>query len=301
MDQKTSETGGMKAVISGWDGFIGSHLASALASRGIQVIPIPRDLLYSVLELNAFFTNEQPDYIFHLAAYGNMAGQKDISTTFSANLSCGFNMLKESVDIPYRAFINFGTSSEYGRKSQAMSEADVLAPETFYAATKAGLTHLAGAFARQFRKPIFTVRPFSVYGPAEAEFRFIPTVVRCMLTGKSFPLDEHANHDWVYVDDFVEGVLLIIENAHRLSDDYRVINVGSGHMYSNKEVCETLKQIAGRDYLAMPISGLRANDSQVWKSDNRLISSLGFSTRYTLAQGLARTFEYYGKKYEINR
>ena len=288
----------MKAVISGSSGFLGSHLARALVSRGLQVTPIARDLLYSAIDLNRFLTKEQPDYVFHLAAYGHIAGKKDISTTFAANLVCGFNLLKESLHIPYRAFVNFGSSSEYGRKTRAMSETDALAPETFYAATKAGLTHLSGAFARQFSKPIFTVRPFSVYGPAEAESKFIPTVIHSLLTGIPFPLDENAQHDWIYIDDFIAGVLLVIEHAQRLSDNQRVINVGSGEMHSNKEICETLKQIAGRDYRATSATGLRAHDSSVWQSDNRLISSLGFHPRHTLAQGLARTFEHYRQKHE---
>jgi len=289
----------MKAVISGYDGFIGSHLASAITLMGIQVIPIHRNLLYSAPDLKGFFMKENPDYIFHLAAYGNMASQKDIPTIFAANLVSGFNMLNESADIRYRAFINFGTSSEYGRKSKAMSEEDFLAPETFYAATKAGLTHLAGVFAKQLCKPIFTVRPFSVYGPAEADFRFIPTVIRSILTGIPFPLDENANHDWVYIDDFIEAILLVIKNVNHLCGKYSVINIGSGHMYSNKEVCETLKKIVGKDYSATPVTGLRTGASQVWQSGNEIISTLGFQPKFTLTQGLARTFNYYREKYEI--
>jgi len=235
--------------------------------------------------------------VLHLAAYGNMANQKEAALIFGANMVCTFNMLQESLDVPYRALITFGTSSEYGRKSTAMSEQDALAPETIYAATKAGATHLACAFAKQHEKPIFIVRPFSIYGPAEADFRFIPTVIRSMLTGKAFPLDELANHDWTHVDDLVSAVLLVMEQAHHLKDTHRVLNVGTGRMHSNKEVCETLKQISGRDYMATPLPGLRRNDSPVWLCDNQLITSIGFSPRYALSEGLRQTYEYYRKKY----
>ncbi len=262
------------------------------------MVPIARELLFSPLDLAGFFKREQPDCIFHLAAYGNMASQKDLSMTFAANLTATFNMLKESLEVPYRAFVNFGSSSEYGRKSEAMSEQDVLAPETLYGAAKAGATHLGEAFAAQFAKPIFTVRPFSVYGPGEAGFRFIPTVIRSMLTGASFPLDEDANHDWIYIEDFVAAVLLLVERAPCLPAAHRVYNVGSGRMYSNKQVCETLKQVTGRDYRASPLSGLRRHDSAVWVSDNSRISSLGFRPRHSLAEGLEKTYLYYKEMHE---
>ena len=283
----------MKAVISGSHGFIGSHLSQVLTSRGLKVIPIQREFLLSPADLGEFFRREMPDYIYHLAGYGNMADQKDPAMTFAANLAATFNLLKESLAVPYRAFINFGTSSEYGRKTKAMSEEDLLAPETLYAAAKAGVTHLAGAFAKQHDKPIFTFRPFSVYGPGEADFRFIPTVIRSMLTGKSFPLDERANHDWIYIDDLLDAVLLVLDQAPNLTEAHRVLNVGSGRMYSNKQVCETLKKASGLEYIATPASGLRRNDSSVWVSDNRLIASLGFQPRHSLSDGLGRTFQYY--------
>jgi nucleoside-diphosphate-sugar epimerase len=287
----------MKAAISGHDGFIGSHLAATLSKQGFEVAPISQELLYSPPALKSFFDSEKPDYVFHLAAYGNMANQKEAQMIFDANLGTTFNMLQQSVSLPYRAFITFGTSSEYGRKQTAMSEEEVLAPETLYAATKAGATHLARAFAKQFEKPIFVVRPFSIYGPGEADFRFIPTVIRSMLTGKSFPLDEHANHDWTFIDDIVSAVMILMEKAPKLGDRYRVLNVGTGRMHSNKEVCETLRGISGRNYDATLLPGLRRNDSSVWMCDNALVSSIGFSPKFTLADGLRRTYEYYQKKY----
>ena len=244
-----------------------------------------------------FFDKEQPDYFLHLAAYGNMANQKEAAMIFDANLVCTFNMLQQSLGVPYRAFIAFGTSSEYGRKSTAMSESDALAPETLYAATKAGATYLARAFANQHDKPVFVVRPFSIYGPGEADFRFIPTVIRSMLTGKSFPLDQEANHDWTFIDDMVSGVLLVMDQASKLDERYGVLNVGTGRMHSNKEVCETLKKISGKDYSAKSLPGLRKDDSAVWMCDNRLISSIGFKPRFTLAEGLRQTYDYFQKKY----
>ncbi len=288
-----------KVAISGHDGFIGSHLAATLRSKGTEVAAISQDLLYAPAALKNFFDKEEPDHILHLAALRQHGEPKEKAANDLRRQS-GLHVqhaLQQSLDVPYRSFIAFGTSSEYGRKATAMSETDPLAPETLYAATKAGATHLARAFAKQHDKPVFVVRPFSIYGPAEADFRFIPTVIRSMLAGKSFPLDEHANHDWTFIDDMVSAVLLVMDQAAKLDAQHGVLNVGTGTMHSNREVCEILKQISARDYLAKPLTGLRKNDSAVWMCDNRLISSIGFKPRFTLGEGLRQTYDYFQKKY----
>jgi nucleoside-diphosphate-sugar epimerase len=291
----TSERRNMKVLISGQSGFLGSALSKALSSKGYNVSRITQELLYSPSELKAFFLREQPDYIYHLAAYGNMAKQTDIPMTVMANLIGSFNMLKESIDIPYKAFINFGSSSEYGVKEEPMSELDVLQPDTFYGASKGGATLLARAFAKQFVKPIVTIRPFSVYGPAEADFRFIPTVIRSILNNQSFTLDEKAVHDWIYVDDFIEAVMLIAEKASNITNG--IVNVGTGRMHTNKEVCELLKKISGKAYLATSLQGMRKNDSSVWMANNSYLTGLGWYPKTMLQEGLTKTWEYYKEKY----
>ena len=228
-----------------------------------------------------------------------MGNQTDPSMIVFSNIIGTFNMLKESVEIPYKGFINFGSSSEYGISEDAMSENDRLLPETFYGASKAGATHLAYVFARQFNKPIVTVRPFSVYGPGEAVFRFIPTAIKNMITKNSFPLDSKANHDWIFIDDFIKGVLLVMEKVHQLGNiGTKTVNIGSGRMHSNKEVCEMLKKISGFHYYAFPYEKLRPRDSAIWLSDNTLIKGFGFHTDIMMEDGLKVTYDYYSKLYD---
>ena len=260
---------------------------------------ITQELLYSPNALREFFEKEQPDYIFHCGTYGNMANQKDISMTIFSNIVGTFNMLKESKDIPYKAFINFGSSSEYGKKESPMSEQDILIPDTFYGASKASATLLARAFAKQFRLPIVTVRPFSVYGPHEADFRFIPTIIRGIVKNESFQLDEKAVHDWIYADDFIEAVLLLMDKASSVTEG--VVNIGTGRMHTNKEVCELLKRITGKQYLSIPIAGMRQDDSSVWIANNSYLTNLGWYPRTMLTEGLTKTWEWYKEKYERDK
>jgi len=258
-------------------------------------VRVTQELLYSPIELKQFFDKEKPDLIVHLASYGNMNYQKDPEQIVLSNLIGSFNMMKASLDVNYQAFVQVGSSSEYGKKAKAMNERDLLLPETFYGASKAGATHLAYAFAKQYDKPIVTVRPFSVYGAGEADFRFIPLVIKHMLEAKTFQCHFEANHDWIYIDDFIEGLLLAAEKVRAIPT--RVINIGTGRMHSNKEICEMLKRISGIQYLANPFPGERPNDSEVWMSDNSLISSLGFYPKHMLKEGLEKTFNWYKQKY----
>lgn len=233
--------------------------------------------------------------IFHCASYGNMSHQKDIPMTVMANLIGTFNMLKESIDIPYRSFIHFGSSSEYGMRESPMSELDRPNTTTFYGASKVGATYLARAFAKQFDKPIVTVRPFSVFGPGEADFRFIPTVIRSIIKDESFQLDGKANHDWVYIQDFIDAVFLVANRA--VSDG--IVNIGTGRMHTNKEICELLKKISGKQYLAVPMEGMREDDSSMWLANNKYLTGLGWFPKHMLQEGLQKTWEYYKEKYGL--
>lgn len=248
------------------------------------------------MDLRILFQTEKPDYIYHLAAYGNMSHQKDIAMTVMANIIGTFNMLNESKELDYKAFIQFGSSSEYGKKNQAMAETDVLQPTTFYGASKAGATHLARAFALQYQKPIITVRPFSVYGEEEADFRFIPTICRSLILDQSFNLDEYGNHDWIYISDFIDGLFTIQEKVNYYKGE--VINIGTGRMHTNKEIVQTLEKIAGKKALAVPMNNQRPNDSEVWMADiTRLTKVFGWYPKVMLQEGLQKTYEFYKQKY----
>lgn len=284
----------MKAMVSGASGFIGSRLCQELLSKEYQVVRIKQELLYSPADLREFIEEEQPDYIYHLAAYGNMAQHSDVSMIVFSNIIGTFNLLKESLRVPYKAFINFGSSSEYGKKDSAMNERDALEPQTFYGASKASATLLAKAFAVQHEKPIITVRPFSVYGPGEAPFRFIPTIIRNMISKKTFPLDEKAVHDWIYIDDFIAGLFTAQQNLTKISE--KVVNIGSGRMHTNKEICIMLKKIVGVPYLATPFEGMRKHDSHTWLADTSSLNRFGWYPKYMLQEGLLKTYEYYKTK-----
>lgn len=281
----------MKAIISGVNGFIGSHLKDKLKKNEYEVVSLPRHLLYQPMQLERFLFKEHPQYIFHLAAYGNQPSQKDAYQIVQANLVATTNLLLASRDIDYDGFINFGSSSEYGEVETAMKESDSLNSNSFYGVTKAGGTLFARACAKQWNKPIVTIRPFSVYGPNESPFRFIPIVIQSLMYGEHFNLESTATHDWIYISDFLSGVTKIMEKMQDIQG--QAINIGTGIKTTNLDVVRSLEGILGKKAEYTIVQGTRPDHSQYWVADNTKLKLLGWKQKYTLEEGLKETYENY--------
>jgi nucleoside-diphosphate-sugar epimerase len=276
-----------KAVISGSSGFIGQHIMRLLKDK-YTFVPITQELLYSPDNLAEFFKTEKPDVIFNLAAYGNHASQDNPAMTVFANIIGTFNILYASLQTPYTKFVQFGSSSEYGKKTYSMSESDICDPETFYGASKLGATYLARTFAKQYGKPIIIIRPFSVYGEGEAEFRFIPTVIRKLLTGETMELETDGKHDWIYIEDFISGVELAIQKGL----PGQIVNIGTGREITNLNVVTALQNVSGRT-LKYTEKKFRLHDSVKWAADITLLMGWGWRAKYPLALGLGKTLQWY--------
>ncbi len=290
-----------KVIITGENGFIGKQLSNLLKKdSNILVYPISHNLLVPLQRyaLSKRLHEINPDYIFHLAAYGNHSEQQDDTEMIGANVINLFNLLNESKDIPYKAFINFGSSSEYGQKDTWMNELDLPEPINMYGCTKLCGTYLARAFAKKYTKPIVTVRPFSVFGEDEAEHRFIPTVIRKLLLDEEITLDADAKHDWIYLADFLDALGLITDKAELLSG--QVVNIGTGKEYSNLQVVEMLEIISRKKAKIKRVEGLRPDDSKTWRADISKLKSLEWRPKTIVSAGLYRTYQYYKNKYYGN-
>jgi len=238
------------AVISGASGFIGSHLAKKLTLQGLKVVAIPRDVLSRTELLQQFLSKCSPDYIYHLAAYGNHSNQKNNAEIVNANYGNTYSILAASKNIPYKALINVSTSS-------------VLLPyETFYSATKAGAERLCTAFANEYDKPIINARPYSIYGYGEAAFRFIPTVFRCALTKEILTLSSEVVHDWLYVETFTDGLIQTATYGHDFKG--RSINYGTGKSTANIEIVRMIERITGEKVAIKFVDNLRPYDTNSW-------------------------------------
>lgn len=278
-----------QCLVTGAHGFIGSHLMTRLKERGFEPTALSREALTSLGVLSQTLNELRPEVIYHLAAFGNHYQQTDRRKIFEANLFSTFNLLEASKDLGYQALVNTGSSSEYGKQAQPMSEKMLPETDTFYGATKVGATFLARAYAIQLGLPIVTVRPFSVYGPGEADNRFIPTAIRCALTGEELALAPGV-HDWIYVDDFVNGMMLVSEKANELSGE--AVNIGSGTQYTNEEVVRAVEIATGKVINIKKTERLRVYDTEtMWVADNDVLRGLGWQSQFDLLEGIRKTVD----------
>lgn len=273
-------------LVSGASGFIGSHLEQRLA--GQQTERLKRT--DNPEEIIGLF---RPDFIYHLAAYGNHSSQQDVRETYRANVLRLLDICEAVKGRTIKGVVNVGSSSEYGFNREPMKETNNLRPETFYASSKAAGTLMAEVYAKRLGVPIVTVRPFSVYGYGEADFRFIPTVIRNLYKDQYINLDPYPVHDWVEVSDFIEGMLLVGSKAQELKG--KVVNIGTGIQTSNRQIVDMIARIMGRKPKINPWLGMRSYDSMNWRADNYVLKSLGWKQEHTLEEGLTKTIEGYLK------
>ena len=261
----------MKCLISGQQGFVGTRLTEMLKLIDIQVIGIPRFIYYAPNSLAQMIEKEKPDWIIHLASYGNMADQKDIMQTIQANILGTFNLLSAALVAPPQVFINVSSSSV------------LLDYETFYSATKAGAERLTKAFWNQFNLNTVTVRPYSLYGPNEAPFRFIPTIFRSCIQSEPMTLAPYSVHDWTYIDDFCEALIDIGNH----SSGYRgqTIGIGTGKGTSNEDVVRKVELITGKMAKIKEIKEIRPFDTTDWKA-----LSTDYICKTTLSEGLKKIY-----------
>ncbi len=252
----------LKIFITGATGFIGSHLIRFFATHNYEVHILSRktshhsriqDILRKVhihtaslkekKSLKNILYSVQPQYIFHLAnegLYGGVDG--DNKKVIETNLLGTMNLLESTAQIPYKLFINTGSSSEYGAVSHTMKEHDRCQPQSVYAISKLAATLYAQSFATQYTKPVVTLRIFSPYGLYDEKTRLIPTVIGHAIAHQPIHLgNPSAVRDFIYIEDVVCAYLSCIKTKKNLLGE--VINIGSGRKHSVSEVVKKIISI----------------------------------------------------------
>jgi dolichol-phosphate mannosyltransferase len=225
--------------------------------------------------------------VFHLAAHGAYSWQRDAGTIFRVNTLGTVTLLDACAVAGFEAFVQAGSSSEYGLKDHAPAETEALDPNSAYAVSKAAATMYGRQVALSRRLPITTLRLYSAYGPYEDAKRLMPTVVREGLAHRLPALaDAMIARDYVHVDDVCDAFILAAEAKPRRSG--AIYNVGTGVQTTLREVVELVRSKLGitalPEWNSMPA---RDWDTVTWQSDPRLIrEELGWVAQRDLSRGL---------------
>jgi len=309
------------AFITGGSGFIGANLIFRLLEKKYIVHILSRKLTdrwrLTEIEKRIYVHNEslleekklatllkkiRPTIIIHLAAFGGRESESDMQEILQTNIVGFGNLLTASRDIPYRQFINTGSSSEYGFSNKPMREIDALSPNSFYAVSKASATYLTSVFSKQYKKPIMTIRPFSVYGPYESRGRFIPTVIHA--ARHNIPIhvtSGDVRRDFIYIDDLVDLYMLALEKGHLFPGE--VFNGGTGVEHTNDDIVAMIGTIAKSQLVVK--KGMFPNrgwDATHWRGDPLYSQKkLGWKPETRLITGLKKTYEWFLKNKTFDR
>ena len=255
----------MKKICVIGTGFIGNSLIKKLKSLKYEVKVYHHDDKINI---------KKADYIFYLASYGNHFHQKEQDKIYKANLFDYIKLLRETLNVDYKALFYFSTSSV------------VLPVQTDYSDSKFMGEMMSKKFFKKHRKPIICIRPFSIFGEDEADFRFIPTAIRNVKEGKDMPITE-GWHDFIYIDDFINGVIRLMENSHRFIG--KSFSIGTGRRTSNHQVVEYIMKILDKRVKLVESDKVkRPYDTKVWVADTTWLKSLGWKPMYNIEKGLER-------------
>ena len=298
---------GMKALVTGAAGFIGSHLITRLVREGAEVYAVGRHVprhreagiqwsqgdLAEPEVVRALLGSVRPDVVYHLASH--VAGSRDaalVLPTFRSNLASTVNILVSATELGSCRVVLTGSLEE-----PSPTDGDVV-PCSPYAAAKWAASAYGRMFHALYGLPVVTLRLFMVYGPAQRDLsKLIPYVTVSSLRGETPKLSSGLREvDWIFVDDVVEA-FLAAGCASGLGG--QVIDVGSGQLVTIRTLVEQLAHAV--DPAIAPVFGALPDRpmEQVRRADAaRSQSLLGWSARTPLAEGLAHTVAWYRRALE---
>jgi UDP-glucose 4-epimerase len=295
-----------RALVTGAAGFIGANLVRRLLAddhdvhavigpgtetwrlNGLEVSRKVADLT-DPAAVDELLASIRPRWIFHLAAHGAYSWQIDTRRIVAVDVGGAANLLESALAIGFDAFVNAGSSSEYGVKTAAPSEDEAVDPNSVYAAAKAAATMLLRHASIAHDAPLTTLRLYSAYGPWEDPRRLIPSLVARGLDGELPPLvDPSVARDFVYVDDVVDA---FVRAAEASLPRGTVLNIASGVQTTLADAVEVTRRVF--DLAAKPSWGSlppRIWDTSTWVGEPaRALDLLGWRATRDFEDGFRAT------------
>ncbi len=316
-----------KVLVTGADGFIGSHLSELLLEKGYQVkalsyynsfnfwgwledIPENKNLeIISGDVRDPHFCKEitkNIDIIFHLAAliaipYSYIAPDSYIDTNVKGTL----NICRAAKENNVKRVISTSTSEVYGTAQYVpIDEKHPLQPQSPYSASKIGADAIAMSFFNSFGLPVTIARPFNTYGPRQSARAIIPTIITQIAAGeKQIKLgDLRPTRDFNFVKDICRGFIGIAESESTIGE---TLNIGSNVEISMKDTLETIKEIMNSDVeFIVEKQRIRPDNSEVfrlWCDNSKIKELIGYKPEYDLTSGLEITIDWFLKKENLKK
>ena len=308
-------------LVTGADGFIGSHLVEALLDQGAKVRAfvfynsfnswgwldtIPEEKLKQIEVFTGDIRDPHGvqeamkgiDIVFHLAALIAIPFSYHSPDSYvDTNIKGTLNVLQAARSLNTPRVLVTSTSEVYGTAQYIpIDEKHPFQGQSPYSATKIGADRLADSFYRSFNLPVTIVRPFNTYGPRQSARAVIPTIITQLLTGQTeIKLGNlRPTRDFVYVKDTVQGFIEIAKSDKTIGEE---INIATQKEISVGELAsELIAQILPEAHIVTENERLRPEKSEVDRllgSNEKIMRITNWRPRYDLKQGLAETIAWF--------
>ena len=311
---------GKKVLVTGAEGFIGSHLTERLVELGADVTALvqynsfnnwgwidtfDKNVLDSIKVetgdireldgMNRIIKGQE--VVMHLAAliaipYSYLSPMAYVRT----NVEGTTNVLEACRNHDVQKIVHTSTSETYGTALYVpIDEKHPMQGQSPYSASKVGADKMAESFYRSFNMPIATIRPFNTYGPRQSARAVIPTIISQILAGKKeIKLGSLTpTRDFNYVKDTAEAFVKIAESDNTIGE---VINAGSNYEISIGDTVKKIIDIIGHDVkILCDDQRLRPEKSEVnrlWADNTKIKELTGWTPKYSIDKGLEETVKW---------
>ena len=314
-------------LVTGADGFIGSHLVEMLVSRGYQVKALAQynsfnnwgwlesvnckdkiQILTGDVRDSHYckYITKDVDIIFHLAAliaipYSYVAPESYVDTNIKGTL----NICQAAKENGVKRVIHTSTSEVYGTAQYVpIDEKHPLQPQSPYSATKIAADAVAMSFYNAFELPVTIARPFNTYGPRQSARAVIPTIITQIANGmKEIKLgDVTPTRDFNYVEDTCRGFIALAETDTSIGEE---VNIGSNFEISVGDTLNLIKELMGSDIeFVVDQERIRPETSEVfrlWCDNTKIEKMTGFKPQVGIREGLQRTIDWITQPNHLER
>lgn len=313
-----------KILITGAEGFIGSHLTEALIRSGYNVRAF---VLYNSFNSWGWLDHSRPeirkqlevftgdirdpngvreamkgcDTVLHLAALIAIPYSYHSPDTYiDTNVKGTLNILQAARDTNVKRILVTSTSEVYGTAQFVpITEMHPKQPQSPYSASKIGADAIADSFYRSFNLPVTIVRPFNTFGPRQSARAVIPTIITQLLNGvKEIQLgDVTPTRDLLYVKDTVNGFLEIAKCDELIGHE---VNIATQSEISIADLAQKIiTQINPEARIVVSNDRIRPEKSEVFRlfgSNEKLKSFTGWEQKFSFEDGLKETIEWFREK-----